>query len=124
MRLNYPHIGLLEHYWPKIGKDCRIDPDVLIDSCRQVIIGNRCFISQPCYIMGHQHERPNHDAKAGKSLIIGSNVWIYPDVLILPSVRKIGNNVTIASKSVITHDIPDGETWAGNPARCIHDKKA
>ena len=30
---------------------------------------------------------------------------------------KIGNNVTIASKSGVMHPIPDGQTWLGIPAQ-------
>ncbi len=35
---------------------------------------------------------------------------------------KIGNQVTIASKSGVMHNIPDGETWLGFPAQ--PDKQA
>jgi serine acetyltransferase len=30
---------------------------------------------------------------------------------------KIGNNVTVGMGAVVLKDIPDGETWIGNPAR-------
>jgi serine acetyltransferase len=33
----------------------------------------------------------------------------------LPGV-SIGNNCIVAAGSVVTHDIPDGEIWGGNPA--------
>ena len=34
----------------------------------------------------------------------------------------IGNNVLIGMGSVVTKNIPDGETWVGNPARKIEKK--
>ena len=36
---------------------------------------------------------------------------------------SIGNNVVIGAGSVVTKDIPDGEVWAGNPARFIQSTK-
>lgn len=32
---------------------------------------------------------------------------------------KIGKNSVVGAGSVVTRDIPDGEIWAGNPARKI-----
>jgi acetyltransferase-like isoleucine patch superfamily enzyme len=48
----------------------------------------------------------------GESSLIGANAVIKPGVI-------IGSNVTIGAGSVVLRDIPDGETWAGNPARKI-----
>lgn len=50
---------------------------------------------------------------------IGNNVYIGPNVCIVGGVT-IGNNVTIGAGSVVTKDIPDGATVAGNPARIIN----
>jgi acetyltransferase-like isoleucine patch superfamily enzyme len=30
---------------------------------------------------------------------------------------RIGNDVTVGMGAVVLKDIPDGETWAGNPAK-------
>lgn len=54
----------------------------------------------------------------GGQTIIGSNCWIAPHCIILPNV-KIGNNVVVATGSVVTKDIPDNVVVAGVPAKII-----
>ncbi len=46
-----------------------------------------------------------------KGVIIGSNATLFPVI--------IGENAIIGAGSVVTKDVPDGEVWAGNPARFI-----
>jgi acetyltransferase-like isoleucine patch superfamily enzyme len=48
--------------------------------------------------------------------IVGANVTILPGI-------KIGKNALIGAGSVVTKDIPEGEVWAGNPAKNIGKKK-
>ena len=70
----------------------------------------------------------NHDlsdkSKIAKALpiIIGNNVWLGADVMILPSV-KIGNNVVVGAGSVVTKSFPDNVIIAGNPARILKQTK-
>lgn len=54
---------------------------------------------------------------AGK-VLIKKNAYIGMNTLIIKPVT-IGENSIIGAGSVVTHDIPDNEIWAGNPARCI-----
>jgi len=54
----------------------------------------------------------------GKSIIIGSNVWIGGGSIICPGV-SIGDNTTIGAGSVVTRDIPANTVAAGNPCRVI-----
>jgi acetyltransferase-like isoleucine patch superfamily enzyme len=49
--------------------------------------------------------------------IIGNDVWIGQDVLILSGVT-IGDGAVIAARSVVTKNVGPYELWAGNPARC------
>jgi acetyltransferase-like isoleucine patch superfamily enzyme len=49
---------------------------------------------------------------------IGNNSFIGKGTIILPNV-KIGNNCIVGSLSTITHSIPDGSIYAGNPAKFI-----
>ena len=53
-----------------------------------------------------------------KPVIIGDNVWIGGNSVILPGVR-IGHNVTIGAGSVVTKDIPDDSLAFGNPCRVV-----
>jgi hypothetical protein len=53
-------------------------------------------------------------------IVIGDDVWIGADSLILKGV-KIGRGAIIGAMSVITKDIPEFTIWAGNPAKFIRD---
>ena len=75
------------------------------------IIGNNCNLSQWTTI----------GASEGKAAVIGNNVYIGPSCCIVENV-KIGNNVTIGAGSVVTKDIPDNATAAGNYAKVLNYK--
>lgn len=49
---------------------------------------------------------------------IGENVWIGSGAIILPGVT-IGKNAVIAAGAVVTRSVPEGEVWAGIPAKCV-----
>jgi acetyltransferase-like isoleucine patch superfamily enzyme len=53
-----------------------------------------------------------------KPVIIGDNVWIGHDVIILKGVH-IGNNSIIAAGSIVTRDVPENAIVAGNPAKPV-----
>ena len=57
-----------------------------------------------------------------RPIIIGNDVWIGARVIILPGIH-VGNGCVIGAGSVVTHDIPDYEIWAGNPAHKIKTRK-
>ena len=50
--------------------------------------------------------------------IIGNDVWIGRESVIMPGV-KIGDGAIIAAYSVVSKDIPAYTVWGGNPARFI-----
>ena len=52
-------------------------------------------------------------------LHVGNDVWIGANVIILPSVKNIGDGVIIGAGSVVTKDIPDFAIAVGNPAKII-----
>ena len=54
----------------------------------------------------------------GRPVIIGRNVWIGGGALILPGIT-VGDNAIVGAGSVVTRDVPDGATVAGNPARLL-----
>ena len=53
-----------------------------------------------------------------KPIVIGDNVWIGHDSVVLPGVQ-IGNGSIVGARSVVTESIPDLAVAAGNPARVI-----
>lgn len=73
------------------------------------VIGNNCNLSQFTSIGSNEM----HAATIGDNVYIGPNVCVVEDV-------KIGNNVTIGAGSVVTKDIPDNATAAGNYAKVLN----
>jgi UDP-3-O-[3-hydroxymyristoyl] glucosamine N-acyltransferase len=108
----------------KIGNNVKIGSYVCIDRgnlkdteiCDGVKIDNLVHIA--------------HNVKIGKNTLvvagvvvcgsveIGENCFIGANSVIREHL-KIGNNVLVGMGSVVTKNIPDGETWVGNPARKI-----
>lgn len=55
--------------------------------------------------------------------VVGNDVWIGYDVLIMPGV-KVGNGAIISSRSVVTTDVPAYSVVGGNPAKLIKSRFA
>lgn len=58
------------------------------------------------------------DLEITKPIVVGDNVYIGNNVIILPGVT-IGNNVVIGAGAVVTRAIPDNSLVVGVPARVI-----
>ena len=58
------------------------------------------------------------DLEITKPIIVGNDVYIGNNVIILPGVT-IGNNVIIGAGAVVSKSIPDNSVAVGNPARVI-----
>lgn len=60
------------------------------------------------------------DPRSGndKEVIIGNNVWLGVNSVVLKGV-KIGNNTLIGANSVVTKDIPANVIAAGNPCKVV-----
>ena len=56
-----------------------------------------------------------------ETTIIENDVWIGMGAIIKAGVT-IHNGAVVGAGSVVTHDIPAYEVWAGNPARRIRDR--
>ncbi|GAA0464559.1 sugar O-acetyltransferase [Parasphingorhabdus litoris] len=94
---------------------------VLLDVCK-IEIGTHTQIGPGVQIYTADHPRDSEERRAGiefgKPISIGSNVWIGGHAIILPGV-SIGNDSIIGAGSVITRDVVEGTSVAGNPARII-----
>lgn len=106
------HVG--ENFYANF--DC-----TFLDVC-EIRIGNDCFIAPGVHIYTATHPINPHErisgAEFGKPVQIGDNVWIGGKTIINPGVT-IGNNVVIASGTVVTKDVPDNVVVGGNPAKII-----
>jgi len=57
-----------------------------------------------------------------KTLVIGHDVWIGENALVLPSVNSIGNGAIIGAGSVVTKDVEPYTIVGGNPAKPIRKR--
>ena len=55
--------------------------------------------------------------------VVGNDVWIGYEALIMPGVR-IGNGAIVSSRSVVVADVPPYSIVGGNPARVIRSRFA
>jgi virginiamycin A acetyltransferase len=53
-----------------------------------------------------------------RDTVIGHDVWIGMEALVMPGVR-IGHGAVVAARAVVTQDVPDYAIVAGNPARVV-----
>jgi acetyltransferase-like isoleucine patch superfamily enzyme len=106
----------------EIGKSTYICAGATIRVAKKVIIGNSCAISWNVTIMDSDfHEYRLEDGTIPdmtKEVVIGDNVWIGNNVLILKGIT-IGDNAIVAAGSVVTKDVPVGCAVGGNPAKII-----
>lgn len=99
------------------------------DRPHQVTIGNYCSVARNVeFMIGGNHRTdwistfPFPEALAAGSpfsrgpIVIGSDVWIGKNALILSGVR-IGHGAVIGAGSVVTRDVRPYAVVAGNPAR-------
>ena len=64
-------------------------------------------------------DRMNGDSRVAASpILIRKGAFIGAHAMILKGVT-IGKHSVIGAGSVVTKDVPDGEIWAGNPARFV-----
>ena len=103
-----------------IGKFCAIAKDVtfIMNEANHQTSG---FSSYPFFIFGNGQEKSapqQSDLPFKGNTEIGNDVWIGYNATIMPGV-KIGSGAIIASKSVVTNDVPAYSIVGGNPAKVI-----
>ena len=87
--------------------------------CWLIEIGDNVTMAPRVHVLCHDASTKNTlgYTKIGR-VIIGNNVFVGADTVVLPGVT-IGNNVIIGANSTVTHDIPDNTVAAGSPAKVI-----
>ncbi|WP_028878212.1 Vat family streptogramin A O-acetyltransferase [Terasakiella pusilla] len=104
----------------RIGKFCAIAKNVtfIMNGANHKLSG---FSTYPFQIFGKGWEKvmpDTTDLPFKGDTEIGHDVWIGYDATIMPGV-KIGHGAVIASKSVVTSDVPPYSIVGGNPAQLI-----
>src|SRR3990167_1966218 len=62
-------------------------------------------------------------SEIGENVVIGDNVRIGA-MCFIPEGVTIGENALVGMGAVVVHDVPDGETWVGVPAKKIEHREA
>lgn len=109
----------------EIGENTRIHGSC-IHASRKITIGRRCLIAANCNIIdsnGHKVLLGNPSMRyksidEPREVVIGDDVWIGMNSIILPGVT-IGAGAIVAANSVVHKDIPPSVIVRGNPAEII-----
>jgi len=100
----------------KVGAFCSIADGVVI------LLGSEHYTnwvtSYPLNVFMNEFPSPNNEPITKMNVIIGNDVWIGKDAMILSGVN-IGDGAVIGARSVVTKDVPPYGIVAGNPARLL-----
>lgn len=98
----------------KIGDKCKIQAFCFIPD--GVTLGNNVFLGPSVVFTNDKH--PPSGRKGWSETKVEDGVSIGANATILPGLT-IGRGAMIGAGSVVTKNVPSGETWVGNPARKI-----
>ena len=104
-----------------VGKNFKRLNGVIIDPshCWLIKIGDNVTLAPRVHILAHDASTKNFlgYTKIGR-VIIGDNVFIGAETVVLPNVT-IGDNVIVGANSTVTKDIPSNSVVIGSPAKVI-----
>lgn len=89
-----------------------------------VTIGNHVNLAQGITVTALNHNFSEADKRIDEQgvstgqVVIGDDVWIGANAVVLPNV-SIGRHCVIAAGAIVTKDVPDGCVVAGVPAKII-----
>lgn len=117
----FPHLGGVQiGNRVEIGANCQIAKGAFSDT----LIEDGCKINGLCFIAHNGHLEENvwitGDTMLCGSVHVKKNTTIFSNVIVREQ-RQIGEKVIVGMGSVVTKNIPDGETWIGAPAH-KHEK--
>lgn len=107
----------------KIGDNCTIGNNCLLDGRRGIIIGNNVDLASYVHILTLGHDLDDEWYKTvGKQVIIKDHASIFTSASILPGVI-IEEGTCIGLASVVTKNTEPWSIYAGNPAKFIRLRK-
>lgn len=107
-----------------IGTDCQLGDMTHIVAYNSVKIGSNVLIASKCFISDTNHGQyfgrnqdapsvpPNSRGLQSGSTVIGNNVWIGENAVILSGAR-IGDGCIVGANSVVSKEIPAGSMVIG-----------
>lgn len=109
-----------------IGSDVTIGRHNVIAVKGRTIIGDCTLLGPYCQINDQSHgvardELIINQRAIIKPVTIGRDCWLGSGVRVLPGVT-IGDGAIIGAGSVVTHDVPSYQIWAGVPARFVKER--
>lgn len=113
----------------KIGKNVHFGKNADVDYTGDLIVGNGVEIAERTIVFTHGHDLyglvSDDEIISMKTrayatpLVIEDNVFIGAQCIIMPGVKRIGENAVISAGSVVTKTVPPNTIVAGNPAKII-----
>lgn len=125
LRVFYSGVDYARKVGVKVGDHCRIYTRSFGSEPWLIEIGNKVTITSNVVLLTHDGSTWLFGDNKGrrylyKRVIIGNNVFIGVNSIIMPGV-KIDDNVIVAAGSIVTKSVPSGVIVAGNPAKIIGD---
>lgn len=107
----------------KIGDNCHVGRDVLLDLANRITLGNNVTISMRCSIITHFDVGDSLLMSQGFTrkdgdVVLGDNVYLGCGVMVLHGVT-IGANSLIGAGAIVAMDIPPNSVAVGIPAKVI-----
>lgn len=110
----------------KLGEDCYLGPNVVLQSYRGVSlsIGSHVMIAKGACLYASNHNYHlldvpmKHQGETGRGIVLGDDVWIGANVVVLDGVM-IGDGAIVAAGAVVSRDVPAFCIVGGVPAKPI-----
>jgi len=98
------------------------------DVMGEVSVGDHTVIAPGCFITDHNHGTSptlgiDQQACIAGPVIIGSDVWLGANVVVLPGV-SIGDGAVVGANAVVTHNVPSMAIVVGVPAGLLRYREA
>lgn len=122
--------GQQENPLLKIGNNVSLSFKCHIGCAKYVEIGDNCVFGSNVYLTDHNHGWYRGENQSDISVppvqrdlgceevVLGKNVWVGENVVILPG-SHIGDNAIIGANSVVHGDIPANTIAVGSPAKVV-----
>ena len=105
----------------EIGDEVFFNRGVFLDTKGGVRLGDRVGLAEDVRVFTHIHSEAVHSVRSYAPVIVGDCVTIYSGAVLMPGVH-VGRRAIVASRAVVTHDVPEGVVVAGQPAAVIRER--